>query len=70
MTNTGSRYVDTPLLRADSLTDYMKKELLKVPLGRLSSQEETADAIAFLASPMASFMVGAALVADGGYSIQ
>jgi len=48
----------------------MKNELLKVPLGRLSSQEETADTIAFLASPMASFMVGAALVADGGYSIQ
>ncbi|KFY65059.1 hypothetical protein V496_02804 [Pseudogymnoascus sp. VKM F-4515 (FW-2607)] len=63
-------YVDTPLLRADSLTDYMKKELLKVPLGRLSSQEEMADSIAFLASPMASFIVGAALVADGGYSIQ
>ncbi|KFY88234.1 hypothetical protein V498_06878 [Pseudogymnoascus sp. VKM F-4517 (FW-2822)] len=63
-------YVDTPLLRAHSQTNYMKKELLKVPLGRLSSQEETADAIAFLVSPIASFMVGAALVADGGYSIQ
>jgi NAD(P)-dependent dehydrogenase (short-subunit alcohol dehydrogenase family) len=66
----GNRYVDTPLLHSESPSEYMKNELLKVPLGRLATQEEAADGIAFLASPMASFMVGATLVADGGYSIQ
>jgi NAD(P)-dependent dehydrogenase (short-subunit alcohol dehydrogenase family) len=32
--------------------------------------EEAADCIAFLASPMSSFMQGAGLVADGGFTSQ
>jgi NAD(P)-dependent dehydrogenase (short-subunit alcohol dehydrogenase family) len=36
------------------------------PLGRIGKPEEVADAIAYLASPMASFITGAALLVDGG----
>lgn len=37
------------------------------PIGRLARPEEIAEAIVFLASPQASFAVGASLIVDGGY---
>ena len=40
------------------------------PLGRAGTPEEIAACAAFLASPEASFVTGAALVADGGLTIQ
>lgn len=40
------------------------------PLGRVGTPEEIAEAVAFLASPASSFITGAALVADGGLTIQ
>jgi len=36
------------------------------PLGRIGKPEEVADAIVYLASPMASFITGVALGVDGG----
>lgn len=41
-----------------------------IPLGRLATAEEIANAIAFVASDEASFMTGADLLIDGGESIQ
>lgn len=38
------------------------------PLGRYAAPSEIAEAIAFLASPAASFITGAILLADGGYT--
>jgi NAD(P)-dependent dehydrogenase (short-subunit alcohol dehydrogenase family) len=40
----------------------------QVPLGRLGSAEEVARAVAFLASPAASFITGVNLVVDGGFT--
>lgn len=37
-------------------------------LGRVAQPEEIAEAIAFLASPAASFVTGALVMADGGYT--
>jgi NAD(P)-dependent dehydrogenase (short-subunit alcohol dehydrogenase family) len=47
----------------------METERKKVPVHRYSEMEEIGDCIAFLHSNAASYMVGATLVADGGYTI-
>ena len=38
------------------------------PIGRVGQPEEIADVIAYLASPRASFITGALVMADGGYT--
>jgi NAD(P)-dependent dehydrogenase (short-subunit alcohol dehydrogenase family) len=62
-------YVNTPLLKAAIEAGVMEPEIAKTPMQRLGNVEEIADSIVFLASPMASFMTGANLVVDGGYSV-
>jgi NAD(P)-dependent dehydrogenase (short-subunit alcohol dehydrogenase family) len=62
-------YILTPLLGDAPQSGMMDGEIAKVPMGRLGSPEEIADCIVFLASPWASYMTGAALVADGGYTV-
>lgn len=60
-------YVDTPIL--DVLDAETRAALVGLhPIGRLGRAEEIAHAIAFLLSDGASFVTGAALVADGGYT--
>ncbi|KAI9371748.1 hypothetical protein BJX61DRAFT_11930 [Aspergillus egyptiacus] len=62
-------YVATPLIH-DGVSEWMQKEIEKTPAGRLATADEIADHITFLASPMSSFMFGAAMVADGGFTVQ
>jgi NAD(P)-dependent dehydrogenase (short-subunit alcohol dehydrogenase family) len=40
------------------------------PLGRMASAEEIARVMVFLASPQSSFMTGAVVMADGGFTAQ
>ncbi len=46
--------------------EYFAKVLKRNPMGRLGTPQEIANAAVFLASPAASFITGAHLVADGG----
>ena len=52
--------------QADALNAMLKD----VPIGRLGRPEEIANAVLWLCSPAASFMVGHALAVDGGYTIR
>jgi len=51
-----------------SVDDAYRGEGAKLPLGRLAEAEEVADLIVFLASERASYVTGAAINIDGGYS--
>jgi len=64
--------IDTPMV-AGMLTSQAEamKELMKdVPIGRLGRPEEIANAVLWLCSPGASFVIGHALVVDGGYTVR
>lgn len=62
-------YVETPIL--DNLDAATRAGVVGLhPIGRLGSAEEIAHATAFLLSDGASFITGAALIADGGYTAQ
>jgi L-rhamnose 1-dehydrogenase len=55
-------------INKDDLADPAKREYMegRIPLGRLGKPEDIASVVAFLASDMASYMSGAALLVDGG----
>lgn len=63
----GPGYIDTPLLAG--LDDELKQGLISLhPIGRLGRPEEIANAFLFLVSDEASFITGANLLVDGGFT--
>ncbi|MDR0975551.1 MAG: glucose 1-dehydrogenase [Christensenellaceae bacterium] len=60
-------YIDTPLL--EKMTKEQKDWLIsKHPIGRLGKDVEVANLVKFLASDEASFITGAVIPVDGGYT--
>jgi NAD(P)-dependent dehydrogenase (short-subunit alcohol dehydrogenase family) len=63
--------VDTPMLHSERAQlgedeQTFMREAANRPLARVGTPEDVANAVLFLASPMSSWITGAALVVDGG----
>lgn len=58
-------FIETAM--TDAMTDAQKQTLLaNIPLGRMGSTSEIANAALFLASPLSSYITGQVLTVDGG----
>jgi 2-deoxy-D-gluconate 3-dehydrogenase len=65
----GPTFVETALT-SKALADPPTREdiLRRIPLGRLGTPQEIANAVLFLASPAASLITGTCLLVDGGWT--
>jgi NAD(P)-dependent dehydrogenase (short-subunit alcohol dehydrogenase family) len=64
-------YIETPMTRPFLEDASFRDDVLRrIPLGRTGTIEEVAATVVFLASPAASLITGASLLADGGYTAQ
>jgi NAD(P)-dependent dehydrogenase (short-subunit alcohol dehydrogenase family) len=65
-------YIDTPMMGrfTGGTSEGRTKVIAEEPVGRMGKPEEIAAAVVFLCSDAAAFMVGHAMVIDGGQTIQ
>ncbi|PKM82603.1 MAG: beta-ketoacyl-ACP reductase [Firmicutes bacterium HGW-Firmicutes-14] len=62
-------FIDTEMTKV--LPDEMKKQMLhQIPLGRMGTPEDVANAVVFLASDAASYITGQTITVDGGMVMQ
>lgn len=58
--------IDTPMLREDASEERIAEEARNIPLGRVGTEEDEANLVAFLVSEEASFITGATIDINGG----
>ncbi|MET0547490.1 MAG: SDR family oxidoreductase [Caulobacterales bacterium] len=64
-------YVYTPMTAADTAEAAAEKAIIAAhPIGRLGKPEEIAETVVWLASGKAGYLLGANIMADGGYTAQ
>ena len=51
-----------------AMPDFFKSTMAQIPAGRMGTPEEVANVIVFIASPAASIVTGANIVADNGFT--
>jgi len=51
-----------------AMPDFFKSTMAQIPTGRMGTPEEAANVIVFIASPAASLITGANIVADNGFT--
>ena len=62
-------FITTPLTEPFfSNAEFKKWVIDRIPLGRIGTVEEVANAVVFLASPAASLVTGSSLLVDGGWT--
>lgn len=62
-------FVHTPMIEEALADDQFRKHILNdTPLGRVAQPEEIADVVAFVASEKASYITGANIPVDGGWT--
>ncbi|MFE9629026.1 SDR family NAD(P)-dependent oxidoreductase [Streptomyces sp. NPDC006527] len=66
--------LDTPMFArflkpGETMEEAMKRYLPQIPLGRMGTAQEMADAVAWLISDKASFITGQIVTADGGRAL-
>lgn len=65
-------YVDTPMMHrfTGGTAEGRAKEISEEPVGRMARPEEIAQAVLWLCSDAAAFVIGHAMVMDGGQTVQ
>jgi acetoacetyl-CoA reductase len=62
-------YINTKMTSKNNTPETIEKIVKGIPVGRMGTPAEIADAVAFLASEQNTYINGHDLVVDGGYSI-